>query len=76
MGVHWYFRFSVKTADNSYIMVRYIFQKEVSRGAVLKYEVRSLIFMRRCDDTDFFAIIFKMEASTNIKYFELEKSRP
>ena len=28
------------------------FQEQVRRGAVLKYEVRSLIFMR-CDDTDF-----------------------
>ena len=38
----------------------------VLRGAVLKYEVRSLIFMRRYEDMDFpwrFLVIFyKMEA--------------
>ena len=38
----------------------------VRRGAVLKYEVRSLIFMRRYEDTDFpwdfLTILYKMEA--------------
>ena len=43
---------------------------------MLKYEVRSVILLRRCDNTDFLAIVYKMEASTKIKYFELEKSQP
>ena len=38
----------------------------VRRGAVLKYEVRSLIFMRRYEDMDFpcnfLTVLYKMEA--------------
>ena len=50
----------------------------VRQGAALKYEVRSLTFMRIYEDTDFpwdfLAIFYKMEASINIKYFKLENS--
>ena len=50
----------------------------VRRGAVLKYEVRSLIFMRRYEvmnfPWDFVAIFYKMDVSTNMKYFKFEHS--